>query len=207
MNTRQFVLFDFDGVIANSHAVAYELSRHFSPELDDAKYRALYERNIFQSLKALPSWKDTLPEEYQKRYDTRMHEVVLYEGMDDVIRTFSNTYGLAIISSTSTSGITDFLGRYELSHYFSDILGREDHHSKVEKMRTLLEKYALSPSDCIYITDTLGDMHEANEHAMATIGVTWGVHPRETLEKGLPFRIVEKPLDLLDTVEEFFRRS
>ena len=68
---QRFVLFDFDGVIADSQALSYELSRHFSPELDQEKYRALYDNNVFESLKKLSTWRDTLPEEYQEKFDPR----------------------------------------------------------------------------------------------------------------------------------------
>jgi phosphoglycolate phosphatase len=202
-----FVLFDFDGVIADSHALSYELSRHFSPELDEHSYRALYESNIFESLKQLPSWRDTLPQEYQRKFDPRMKgEVRLVHGMDNVIKTLHENYTLAIISSTSMRGITEFLQTYDLTDYFSDVLGRDTHHSKVEKMAMVFKKYDVTASQCIYITDTLGDMREAQEHGMGTIGCSWGVHPHETLKKGIPFRIVDHPRELPDAVADYFAR-
>ena len=134
-------------------------------------------------------------------------EVALYEGMDTVIKTLKESYMLAIVSSTSKGGITYHLARNNLLQYFSDILGREIHHSKVEKMKMIFERHNVFSQNCIYITDTLGDMREAKEHEMATIGVSWGVHPRETLEQGIPFRIVEKPEELPDAIADYFAHS
>jgi len=208
MPQQRFVLFDFDGVIADSQALSYELSVQFSPELDQEKYRALYEDNVFESLKKLSSWRDTLPEEYQERFEPRMREEVrLVAGMDDAIKVLSENYTLAIISSTSVSGITEFLKSHTLTGYFSDILGRDSHHSKVEKMRMIFEKYDVTAEQCVYITDTLGDMREAQAHSMGTIASSWGVHPRETLEKGIPFRILNAPAELPDAVDDYFTRS
>lgn len=202
---RKFVLFDFDGVIADSHALSYELSRHFMPELDEGSYQALYEKNIFQSLKERPTWNESIPSEYQKKFDARMKdEVTLVPGMDEAIRVLSGAYTLAIISSTSGEGINRFLKTHKMTEFFVDVLGRDTHHSKVEKMAMLMGKYRTTSEHCVYITDTLGDMREAKEHGMGTIASSWGVHPRETLEKGIPFRILETPAELPDAVEDYF---
>lgn len=205
MPQQRFVLFDFDGVIADSAALNYELSVFFSPELNEETYRALYEANVYESLKKLSSWRETLPEEYQEKFGPRMKdEVHLVKGMDVVIKTLHESYTLAIISSTPTSGIESFLVRYGLRDYFADVLGRDVHMSKVEKMRMVLEKYDISSDQCVYITDTLGDMREAQAHSMGTIASSWGVHPRETLEKGIPFRILNTPQELPDAVDDYF---
>ena len=127
--------------------------------------------------------------------------------MDDAIKKLHGAYTLAVISSTSVSGITQFLDAHNLSGYFSDILGRDSHHSKVEKMRMIFEKYNVTAAQCVYITDTLGDMREAQAHEMGTIASTWGVHPRETLEKGIPFRILNTPQELPDAVDDYFARA
>jgi HAD superfamily hydrolase (TIGR01549 family) len=207
MQEKRFVLFDFDGVIADSQALSYELSRHFHPGLDEHIYQALYEDNIFESLKKLSSWRETLPEEYQQKFDPRMKdEVRLIVGMDGVIKALSGSYTLAIISSTSMSGITEFLKSHNLTDYFSDVLGRDSHHSKVEKMAMIFAKYSVTAAQCVYITDTLGDMREAQEHGMGTIASSWGVHPRETLEQGVPFRILNTPEELPDAVDDYFAR-
>ena len=54
------------------------------------------------------------------------------------------------------------------------------------------------------MTDTLGDIREGNIAGVQTIGVTWGVHDRETLEKGSPLAIVDTVFELRDTIERFF---
>ena len=205
MSQQHFVLFDFDGVIADSLALSYEITRSFNPEVDEEKYRRLYEGNIYDSISKLPGWHAGHPEEYFKRFSPRMKtEVRLVVGMDAVIKNLAGEYTLAVVSSTPSVGITDFLTSHNLLQYFADILGRDVHHSKVEKMRMLLEKYDTTSEHCVFITDTLGDMREAKAHEMGTIGVSWGVHPRETLEKGIPFRIVETPDELPDAVDDYF---
>lgn len=203
---QRFVLFDFDGVIADSFALSFDVSRQFNPELDDARYRALFESNIYESLKRIRGWdKKDRSDEYFSEFNPRMkNEVHLFSGMDDVIEGMKDEYMLAIVSSTPSVAIHEFLARYRLAPNFTDVMGKDIHTSKVEKMRMIFEKHGTTADDCVFITDTLGDMREAEEHGMGAIGVSWGMHAHATLEKGIPFRIVEKPSELPDAVADYF---
>ena len=82
----------------------------------------------------------------------------------------------------------------------------EVHRSKIEKIRMLFEKYAIGPDRSVFITDTLGDMHEAKEHELGVIACSWGFHPHQQLEKGMPFRIVDTPAELPDAIDDFFSK-
>jgi phosphoglycolate phosphatase len=208
MKEEKFVLFDFDGVIADSLAIMYELSVRFNPELDEQSYQALFDTNIHESLTKLQGAdREKRSAEYFAAFAPRVKaEARIFAGMDFVISRLADSYALAVISSTPSEIITHVLLSHDLLHYFSDILGRDVHPSKVEKMRMIFEKHQTTADQCILITDTLGDMREAKEHTMGTIGVSWGVHPKETLEKGIPFRIVDRPDELPDAIDDYFAR-
>ena len=81
-------------------------------------------------------------------------------------------------------------------------MGNDVHASKTVKNKMLLEKYALSPADAVFITDTLGDIREATECGIPAIGVLWGWHDRETLERGSPAAIVEDPAMLYEAIKK-----
>lgn len=55
--------------------------------------------------------------------------------------------------------------------------------------------------ECIFITDTLGDILEANEVGIGTIAVDFGYHERKRLEKGNPLKIISKFEELIETVK------
>jgi len=71
----------------------------------------------------------------------------------------------------------------------------------------VLREYKAKPEDCVFITDTLGDMREAARCGVWSIGVTWGFHERERLEKGNFFAIVDKIEELSLTVQSFFSKK
>ena len=205
----RFVLFDFDGVIADSYALAFDVARQFNPELNDESYRALFEGNIYESLGRLEGWDSkNHPDQYAAAFNSRMKdEVGLAPGMRETIEKLAGEYRLIVISSTISMSIREFLDSHRLLKYFTQVMGMDVHTSKAEKMRMLFKKYDTAAEHCIFITDTLGDMREAQEHRMGTIGCSWGVHSHETLSKGIPFRIVDKPLELPDAVADYFARE
>ena len=205
MPHKNFVLFDFDGVIADSFSLAFDVARTFNPELDEAAYKRLFEGNVYESIKRLNGGRPVNSEEYFALFEPRfLKETRLVEGMPRVISDLSKSYVLSIISSTLSAPIQQFLELYNIAGHFSDVLGMDVHTSKVEKIRMVFAKYVTDADSCVFITDTLGDMHEAKEHGMGAIAVSWGFHSHETLEKGIPFRIVDRPDELPDAIADYF---
>lgn len=64
----------------------------------------------------------------------------------------------------------------------------------------LFQKYRYSPADCLFVTDTLGDILEAQEVGVRTVAVDFGYHPRSLLEEGEPWKIISEFSTLLDLV-------
>lgn len=79
------------------------------------------------------------------------------------------------------------------------------HGSKIIKINSILKKYNIEPNDTVFITDTLGDIKEAKECGVKSIAVTWGLHDRETLEKGNPVAIIDDPRELLRVIEKVLK--
>ena len=123
------------------------------------------------------------------------------------IEELKKRYTLVIISSTINSPIRAYLEKYNLAQYFDKIFGSDVHKSKIEKIKMVFEKYSVQSENCIFITDTLGDMREAEATGVRAIGVTWGYHLLETLQRGKPVAIVDKPEDIISAVNEYFAHN
>jgi phosphoglycolate phosphatase len=178
---QKFILFDFDGVIADSFDLAFSVSQMICPDLPVDGYKKRFEGNI-------NDWIDSV----NVHNENCRHDVDFFTEL------------LIIISSTITSPISEFVKKYDLEKYFKEILGNDIHHSKVEKIKMVFEKYATSADQCVFVTDTLGDMLEAEKTGVGAIGVSWGFHSHETLRKGNPFKIVDKPEDLSVAISDYF---
>ena len=117
----------------------------------------------------------------------------------------SKQYILTVVSSSTSSFIEKFLEKENIRQCFSDILGSDVDYSKVKKINNLLRDYSINPTDAVYITDTIGDIKEANECNVRSIGVTWGAHDRDTLEKAAPYAVVDDVFGLEETIARFFK--
>lgn len=208
-----FILFDFDGVIVDSFQTAFEINKMICPHLTENIYRKRFEGNINDWEKPIDVQDVHIEEcrhdiDFFTEYIPRMKkEVQIVHGMKNVIIELEKIYTLIVVSSTITSPIQEFLEGHDLANYFAQIMGNDIHKSKVKKMKMIFEKYSVGPNDCVFITDTLGDMREASRLDIGTIGITWGFHTPETLLQGKPFRLVEKPDGLLMAVSDYFKAS
>ncbi|MEK7150929.1 MAG: HAD hydrolase-like protein [Patescibacteria group bacterium] len=206
-NKGNFILFDFDGVIAASFAAAFEVNKKICPHTTEDDYRKRFEGNV-NDWQELNHTKECRPDiDFFDEYIPRMkNEVTLAAGIADILKELSNSYTLIIISSTITSPIQDFAERNHVANYFTEIMGNDVHVSKVEKIKMVFEKYNISSDQCVFITDTLGDIREATKTGVGAIGVTWGFHDRKTLLHGNPFRLVERSADIVLVVADYFNK-
>lgn len=204
------VLFDFDGVIADSFAAAHGTAQSYCIHNDEERYRKLFEGNVYKTDMAVDEpldhsqckhdldWWDTFAGLFSEKDG-------LFTGMDTVVKQLSENYRLVIVSSSVHAIITSFLATHGLSDCFDGIYDAEMHTSKSEKIGMIFEKYGIGPDDCFMITDSKGDILEAREKGVESVGVTWGFNSKEVLVSAEPWRIVELPSELPNAVTEFFR--
>ncbi len=196
------LLFDFDGVIVDSFEVAYETMLHFQEkEVTRDQYRKLFYGNIYDA--SDPEIKIVDIKEYFDLYEPKLLELSPVEGMTNVLKE-ANEHGhtISIVSSSMNKPIHLFLEKYNLSKYVGDVYGVDDEKSKVKKIHTALTRQSAQPNESIFVTDTLGDIREATEATIQSIGVSWGFHDKETLLQGNPFAVVESATELLTTLRK-----
>jgi len=204
---KRLILIDFDGVIADSFQPAFEVQQMICPHLTEEVYRKRFEGNI-------NNWADPTNEHHDEcrhdidfftEYIPRMNSHVKpFEGMASVLTQLAERNDIFIISSTLSQPIRDFLNRFQLDTCISMVLGNDIHTSKVEKINMVLRERRVQPQDSLFITDTLGDIREAQEARVHVIAVAWGFHERNVLREGKPYAIVSEPEGLIQAVNTYF---
>lgn len=188
---KKVLIFDFDGVLANTMQLHLKLSRKFFPDVT--------EQDHINHGKSNPMLKPAIRYEkehypiYFDMYNKRVVETEVYP-LYDFLKKY-NDRTIVICSSSPREGIENFLSAKKISEFIDDIYDVHINPSKVEKLQMIMDKYDAKPEDCIFVTDTVGDINEAKKLNIDAIGVTWGLHSREILEKA-------KPLAIIDTIEE-----
>jgi phosphoglycolate phosphatase-like HAD superfamily hydrolase len=204
---KHYILFDFDGVIVDSFAPAFEVKKMICPSTTEESYKKGFCGNIndWQGEESDHDENCRHDIDFFSEYIPRLKEKVnIVQGMENVIKELSKSYVLIIISSTITAPIEELLSKFSLLDYFSEVMGNDVHTSKIEKMNIVFSKYKTTSDKCLFITDTLGDIKEASHQDVGVIAVTWGFHDSATLLPGSPYKIVDTPNDLLDAVSDYF---
>lgn len=205
-NKNKTLLFDFDGVIVDTFEIAYGARKELTPNLDKESYSHLFDGNIYEEKEPedLENSHSKVDENdpFFKTYTPLLMKQRPVSGMTDVIKELHKDHRMVVISSTISSPIKDYLNKYDLSLYFDKIYGGDVHKSKTLKVKMAFAEFNLIADDCLFITDTLGDMREAAKVGVTSIGVTWGFQRRDTLQKGNPIAIVSSPQELLSVIKK-----
>lgn len=205
---KKIVLFDFDGVIVDSFDICYGITSKAHKSLSKDEFRGFFEGNIYEAEeKLLEQKKFPKEEEFFAEYTPRVFETSPIEGIPKVLEEFGKAYQMIVVSSTITSPIQGYLEKYGLARHFDWIMGGDVHKSKTVKIQMVLDQYKARPEDCVFVTDTLGDMREAAICQVSSIGVTWGFHERERLQKGNFFALIDRVEEFIPAVQSFFNKN
>lgn len=198
MKNNKIIIFDFDGVIADSLNIAFEVNKLSKPSLTLERYRAGYNGNINEV-----QYKDKVVNKinFFKEYGERFADLGIDPEKKNFIQKLAQEFQLFIISSTTGDIIREYLKRHDIFDCFTDIFGNEIDTSKVKKFHMLFNQYNIKADDVIFITDSSGDVDEAKEAGVRTIvGILGGYQNEEILEKSTPTTILSNFSQFYDFV-------
>ncbi len=200
------LLFDFDGVIVDSFEAAYETAEHVLPGLTEQEYRNMFSGNIYSAIqkKGIADTKPHVDDFYFKHYAPKFQNLLPFPGIVEAIQTLSGQFHCTIVSSGLNTMIEEFLEKHGLSSCFHSVHGADVHTSKVEKIKTITNDFHVSPLQCLFITDTVGDIREAAEADVSSIAVSWGYHDPKDLLAEKPQAVVESPAALVEEIRHAF---
>ncbi len=201
----KYLIFDYDGVIANSNEANLACWAELRAGGDYQKAKEMRDEYFDQPR----HHKDhkLSPEEFERQTATSWNfmecmankEFYLFDEFINEIAKIPNTK-LAIVSSASRDLlILPKIRNCKLN--FTHILGRENHHSKEEKVAQVCKDWGISPTQAYYFTDTKADVIELQDFMDKTkiIGCSWGWAGRDKLLEVLP------ESQILDKFEDIHR--
>ncbi|MFC2134625.1 HAD hydrolase-like protein [Bacteroidota bacterium] len=132
----------------------------------------------------------------QFHFNKHKSAVQIKKEIKKTLKQLSKKHILRIISSAREEGTSKCLKNNDMEKLFSFIYGFESGRLKADKFKLVLENYNISKDECIFVTDTLGDILEANEIGIKSIGIISKYHNKETLMKGKPFKVISELSEL-----------
>lgn len=199
---RKLVVFDVDGTLLDSFAMygrAVELySRdnglpmpcletiklgYGNPYDHDFKWgvdRENQVRHLYGTFKVADAWATSGKAEYVPP---------LFQNVEYLLQDLSaRGHELAIVTSKPSLPLAATLKHYQLDHYFCairtscDVKGRgEAEKPAPDQLLSIMRDRKATPDVTVMIGDTVMDIKMGLGAQATTIGVTWGVHPRQHL--------------------------
>jgi len=191
------IIFDFDGVLIDSYNFSFNTVKEVDCDISEEDFKAHHDGNVLDNPKVLTTNEKKVY--WNNKYFKNVNNLNQFFSLDE-IKFLNSKFELFIISSNEEDIIKKFLSYKELD-YFGEVLGAKFNNSKIVKFNYLFNKYDLKVDDCVFISDTLGDILEGHKVGIKTIAVDFGYHNKKRLEKGEPFKIVSNFDELLEILK------
>ena len=206
MQDVMYVIFDFDGTLADTFALGSQLINEYADRLG---YKQIdFSANKDKSAKELIKMSGVrfwqipgLLRFFRKKSVERASEINAFTGIPDLVRQLHErgfTLGIMTTNSAQTIGI--FLEKYGLKDHFSYI---KTEISLFGKRRALRRTKRHLKSDIIYIGDEIRDIDACRAVKIPIISVAWGFNSYEILEKynpGMVAKDAEEVIQKLSSV-------
>jgi len=220
MKNIELAVWDYDGVIVDSfkdvHAsyerLCNELGGKYYKDINEFKKHYNIPENHIKFLENLGISNDK-----HARADEIFNgemakkEPLLFEGVEETLRTVYNKRDMVIVSSGHRPEIINRLVDMEILHIFMDIFANRlngVYFDKTEPIKTAIERYAKLGDNAIMIGDRNVDFFHAREAGIPAENIVltdygWGYNREKLQEQGYCLNTrVKKPLDILTAIEE-----
>jgi pyrophosphatase PpaX len=203
---------DMDGTVVDSVRLTRESFRHavrsvLSDELSDREMMAFVGQPLMQQMEQLsPEHASELYAAYRE-YNHRMHDELIstYAGVEATLgRLRAAGRRLGLVTSKSTPTVEMAFRVVNIREYFDAVVTASDttlHKPSPKPLLLCLSRLATpdrpaEPARAVYVGDSPFDIAAGRAAGMATIGVTWGIFPREELEDAGATHVAECPEEL-----------
>jgi len=201
----RILLFDYDGVIANSFLVVFNIfnsvcERYGLSKMNKEEFVHLYDDNFYVDVVKRGMKKEDIPkmvEDFRAGFLKNKKEIQMFDRINDVVNELGKKNKIIIITSSETSVVKEFLKKFGINA--DEVLGADIETSKIKKIEMVNKKYP--DAEFAFITDTSGDIKEGKKAGVVCYGVTWGYHNEQQLMRQKPDKIFHSPQELLN----FFR--
>jgi HAD superfamily hydrolase (TIGR01509 family) len=202
---KKVIVFDMDGVLFDTIEASYHYIRFQFPEMTREHHKELSIGNFheeFEKYKKIARESDRTPEEIvQHKEDYKNIKILcpMYKGMKELLETLHQQGYILVLNTSAISERTlPLLEVAGIAELFDFVATMDLSKSKVEKFALIDKKYNASKSETLFITDTLGDIREADIAGIPTVAVTWGLHDRSYFEREKHDNLIA----IIDSVEE-----
>lgn len=198
-----FILFDFDGTIADTISAGLEIinthAEKYGYKKLDGDINTHFSALQLVKMAEVKLWKlPYLIYQLKKKLSEKSDELKVLPEAPELIKKLSNEgYELGILTSNSLKTVKAFLKKYELDSFFSFL--RTD-VSLFGKKKALAKAKKVINKKIVYIGDELRDIEACRKNDIPIVSIPWGLNSYESLEEhnpGLVAKTADEAYNLL----------
>jgi len=199
-----FVIFDWDGTLADSTAVIKRALQRSADDLGypiptDAQASFIIGMGLRPALEhAVPTLREEdlsrLTDRFRHHFIVGENEIVLFDGVPEMLAALkARGHSLAVATGKSRKGLDRAFDTLGLREYFIASRCADEGFSKPHPgmLHALFDMTGMNASDAVMIGDTTHDLQLAENAGTAAVGVTYGAHERALLEAHQPLTLVD----------------
>ncbi len=211
-----FVIFDWDGTLADSTAVIKRALQRSAEDLGypiptDAQASFIIGMGLRPALEhAIPTLREEdltrLTDRFRHHFIVGENEIFLFDGVPEMLAALkARGHSLAVATGKSRKGLDRAFDTLGLREYFVASRCADEGFSKPHPgmLHALFDMTGMSASDAVMIGDTTHDLQLAENAGTASIGVTYGAHERALLTAHQPLTLV----DSVSALRQFLETS
>jgi phosphoglycolate phosphatase len=189
----KLVVFDWDGTLIDSAGTIAECIQQAAADIglevpDRERARHVIGLGLHDSLRiAVPDLArgrySEFVELYRKHFLAREERMLLFPGIEDLVRRLSATRALAIATGKSRKGLDRALQAGGLARYFRASRCADETHPKPHPamLLELMEEFGVEATHALMIGDTSHDLEMAKAAGVDALAVSYGAHPEQGL--------------------------
>ncbi|MDO5524214.1 MAG: HAD-IA family hydrolase [Bacteroidia bacterium] len=207
MNAHPYIVFDFDGTIADSIDLGFRIFNRIAPEynlqqVDEEIKKEIVTKHTQELLKkyGISHLKViTLLLRLRKEFTQHIDEITLIAGMEQALYDIKNAgLRIGILTSNSVVNVRKVMEKYGLSPIIDFVYSGKSLLGKDKVIRSMLKKEVISPDNVIYVGDETRDVEASKKAGIPVVAVPWGFSSRQLLEAAKPNEIADEPASLLE---------
>lgn len=208
------IIFDFDGVIADSKETLFRIYEALCNELGAEFYGSVSDFtknldgnyiNFYTKLGFGRKDFERIGEIYRRFFREFGSNITMFNGAAEMLEKAKRQgYKTGICSNTYGFIIRDFLRKFKIDEYIDVVVGGRD----IKKLKpdpaqliTAMKKLGADPGETAFVGDMEVDMLAARAaKVQRLIAVAYGFHTREMLDRFDPDAVVENPHEILENI-------
>lgn len=205
MTDEKYVVFDFDGTIADTIDLSIRIYNKIAPEyncktLDPGDRHLLYTRKPQELMHEAGITSLKLPKlvlHVRKELGRHIHEAEPCPGIVAAVEEIRKAgYKTGVLTSNSRENVDWFCTHNFSRGTFDFVYSGRNLFGKDRVIRRMLEIEQIRPDRVVYVGDETRDIAACKKAGIPVISVCWGLNPRESLATMNPDQIADQPGEL-----------